>query len=39
MAKGQKKSSRETRKPKKEAPPRPSQAKPSTKGQVARDAV
>ena len=39
MAKGQKKSNRETRKPKKEAPPKPSQASPSTKGQAARDVV
>ncbi len=36
MAKGQKKSNREVRKPKKEAAPKPSQAKPSTKGQPAR---
>jgi hypothetical protein len=34
MAKAQKKSSKEARKPKKEAPPKPIQANPSTKGQV-----
>jgi hypothetical protein len=34
MAKGQKKTSREARKPKKEAPPKPIQANPSTKGQI-----
>jgi len=34
MAKSQKKSSREARKPKKEAPPKPIQAKPSLKGQA-----
>jgi hypothetical protein len=34
MAKGQMKGNKETRKPKKEAPPKPSQANPSTKGQI-----
>lgn len=34
MAKGQKRSTRESRKPKKEAPPRPLQANPSVKGKV-----
>jgi hypothetical protein len=34
MAKSQKKTNKEVRKPKKEAPPKPSQANPSTKGQV-----
>lgn len=34
MAKGQKKSNREARKPKKEAPPKPIQANPSMKGQA-----
>ena len=34
MAKAQKRSSKEVRKPKKEAPPKPIQAKPSMKGQV-----
>ena len=34
MAKSQKKSSKEARKPKKEAPPKLIQANPSTKGQV-----
>jgi len=37
MAKGQKKSSREARKPKKEVPPKPNQANPSIKGQATRD--
>ena len=32
MAKGQKKSNKEARKPKKEAPAKPSQAAPSSKG-------
>jgi hypothetical protein len=34
LAKSQKKSSKEARKPKKEAPPKTIQANPSTKGQV-----
>lgn len=34
MAKSQKKSSKEARKPKKEAPPKQNQSNPSTKGQV-----
>jgi hypothetical protein len=34
MAKGQKKSNKEARKPKKEAPPKASAANPSTKGTV-----
>ena len=34
MAKGQKKSSKEARKPKKEAPPKPNASNPSTKGAV-----
>ena len=34
MAKGQVKTSKEARKPKKEAPPKTIQANPSTKGQV-----
>ncbi|MFM6932412.1 MAG: hypothetical protein ACKOUT_09240 [Novosphingobium sp.] len=32
MAKGQQKKTRETRKPKKEAPPKPNASKPSLKG-------
>jgi hypothetical protein len=34
MAKAQKRGTKEARKPKKEAPPKPSQANPSTKGQI-----
>ncbi|HVR90476.1 MAG TPA: hypothetical protein VHG29_05225 [Novosphingobium sp.] len=34
MAKSQKKSSRETRKPKKEAPPKPNASQPSQKGSI-----
>lgn len=34
MAKGQRKTTREVRKPKKEAPPRPNASKPSQKGSV-----
>jgi hypothetical protein len=34
MAKAQKRSTKEARKPKKEAPPKAIQANPSTKGQV-----
>ena len=34
MAKAQKRGTKEARKPKKEAPPKPNQSNPSTKGQV-----
>lgn len=34
MAKGQQKKSKEARKPKKEAPPKPNASNPSTKGTV-----
>lgn len=34
MAKAQKRGNKEQRKPKKEAPPKPTQANPSTKGQT-----
>lgn len=34
MAKGQKKTNREARKPKKEAPPKPNASQPSQKGSI-----